>query len=221
MPLLREQKGSTMAKGTKSALSPIVAMALVVAAGTAQAQMVTSAASDDARSSFYVGTVGRPEVLPPLGMRSDEPKEPERKEVSSVMSYDEHFTFAVEDGCNYTASIRGTLRPVALGPEAYRKVEPDLALTAVLECPSADPQKVAEKVAGTGPITRTDLESLLERRASILSETGKRCSYVPDIAFVGEGLAGKSVAHLCPLTKDEPKAEKAKDAPAPTPKDER
>jgi len=209
-----------MAKGTKRGLGPIVALVLVAAAGTANAQMVTSAAADDARSSFYVGTVGRPEALPPLASRSDEAKEPEKARVSSVMSYDEQFTFTVEDGCHYTASIRGTLRPVALGPEAYRKVEPDLAVTAVLECPSADAQKVAEKVAGTGPITRSDLENLLERRASILGETGRRCSYVPDIAFVGEGLAGKGVSHLCPLAKDEPRAEKAKEAPIPSPQDD-
>jgi hypothetical protein len=136
------------------------------------------------------------------------------------MAYDEQFTFAVEDGCNYTASIRGTVRPVALGPEAYRKVEPDLAVTAVLACPSAEPVKVAQKVAGTGPVTRTDLESLLERHASLLSETGRRCSYVPDVAFVGEGLAGKGVTHLCPLAQDEPKPERAKDAPTPSPKDD-
>jgi hypothetical protein len=150
-----------MAKGTRSGLGPIVALALVAAAGTARAQVVASAAADDARASVHVSTLGP--LVEPVRSRPDEPKGSEGGRATSVMAYDEHFSFAVEDGCNYTASIRGTVRPVALGPEAYRKVEPDLAVTAVLACPSAEAVKVAEKVAGTGPITRTDLESLIAR----------------------------------------------------------
>ena len=214
-----------MAKETNKGWSPIVALALVAVAGTAEAQVVSSAAAaGEAGASSYVGTVvGAEPSLPPVGRQPDEPKNQQSKRVSSVMSYDEQFTFPIEDGCNYTASIRGTIRPVAVGPEAWRKLEPDLAVTAVLKCPSAETLKVAEKVSGTGPMTRAEVESLLVRRASIMREgAGRRCSYVPDVSFVGEGLAGTGVTYLCALDKDEAKPERPKDDPAaPSPKDER
>jgi hypothetical protein len=212
-----------MAEGAKKGWSPIVALALVAAAGTAEAQVVTSAAAGEAQASFYVGTVagGEPSA-PSVGRQPDEPRNPAAQRVSSGMAYDEQFTFPIEDGCNYTASIRGTIRPIAVGPEAWRKLEPDLAVTAVLKCPSAETLKVSEKVSGTGPMTRAEVESLLVRHASILREaSGRRCSYVPDVSFVGEGLAGTGVTYLCARDKGEAKPERPKGDPAPSPKDER
>ncbi|MDI1476851.1 hypothetical protein [Polyangium sp. y55x31] len=92
------------------------------------------------------------------------------------------------------------MRPIVAGRDAGQKVEPDLAVTAVLTCQGATTVKVSERVAGTGPITRAQVENLLERRASILTdEAGKKCSYVPEIDLVGEGLVGAGVTYLCPL----------------------
>jgi hypothetical protein len=122
--------------------------------------------------------------------------------VSSVQSFDELFTYPTEDGCSYSASIRGTIKPVVAGMGAGEKVEPDLAATAILSCPSSPTLKVHERIAGTGPITRGQLETLIERRASILrDDSGRRCSYVPDIKLLGEGLVGTGVTYLCPVAK--------------------
>ncbi|MDC3979827.1 hypothetical protein [Polyangium jinanense] len=138
------------------------------------------------------GPDGGAEVPPPPGGPS----------VSSDWSYDELFTFALDNGCWYSASIRGTVRPIVAGRDAGQKVEPNLAVTAVLSCQGAPTVKVAERVDSTGPITRAQVENLLERRASILTdEAGKKCSYVPEIDLVGEGLVGAGVTYLCPLSR--------------------
>jgi hypothetical protein len=83
---------------------------------------------------------------------------------------------------------------------AGEKVEPDLALTAILACPGIATLKVNERIAGTGQVTRAQLENLLERRATILREdSGRRCSYVPKIELPGEGLVATGVTFLCEL----------------------
>jgi len=120
--------------------------------------------------------------------------------VSSVGVYDELFSFALDNGCTYGASIRGTIRPIVSGADAGKKLEPDLAVTAVLACPGSSPIKVSERVASTGPLTRVELERMLARKASILSEEGgRKCSYVPEIELPGEGLVAAGVTYLCPL----------------------
>ncbi|MDI1447915.1 hypothetical protein [Polyangium sp. 6x1] len=133
---------------------------------------------------------------------AEAPRPPDGPTVSSVGAYDELFTFALENGCSYSASIRGTVRPIVVGRDAGQKVEPDLAVTAVLSCQGAAAVKVSDRVAGTGPITRAQVESLLERCASIVTdEAGRKCSYVPEIDLVGEGLVGAGVAYLCPQSR--------------------
>ncbi len=127
---------------------------------------------------------------------------PDGPKVSSVWAFDELFTFPLDNGCSYSASIRGTIRPIVTGRDAGHKVEPDLAVTAILSCQGATTVKVAERVSGTGPVTQAQVENLLERRASILTEeSGKKCSYVPEIDLVGEGLVGAGVTYLCPQPK--------------------
>ena len=134
------------------------------------------------------------------GIEAPAPPPSDNPSVSSVWAYDELFTFPLDNGCWYSASIRGTVKPIVVGRDAGQKVEPDLAVTAVLSCQGAPTVKVSERVAGTGPITRAQVENLLERRASILTdEAGKKCSYVPEIDLVGEGLVGAGVTYLCPL----------------------
>ena len=139
---------------------------------------------------------------PGPGIEVPAPLPPDAPSVSSVGAYDELFTFSLDNGCWYTASIRGTVKPVVTGRDAGQKVEPDLAVTAALSCQGATTVKVSERVSGTGPVTRAQVENLLERRASILTdEAGKHCSYVPEIDLVGEGLVGAGVAYLCPQPK--------------------
>ncbi|MDI1431824.1 hypothetical protein [Polyangium sorediatum] len=130
---------------------------------------------------------------------AEAPQPPNGPSVSSVWAYDELFTFPLENGCWYSASIRGTVRPIVAGRDAGQKVEPDLAVTALLSCQGAATVKVSEHVTGTGPITQAQVEHLLEWRASILTdEAGRKCSYVPEIDLVGDGLVGAGVSYLCP-----------------------
>jgi hypothetical protein len=164
---------AVMARSRGRGVSSVILLAMSMLAGAADAK-VTSATD---------------ELLPLRG-----------PSLSSVQSFDELFTFPLEDGCSYSASIRGTIKPVVAGMGAGEKVEPDLAVTAILACQGMATIKVNERIVGTGPLTRAQLENVLERRASILREdAGRRCSYVPEIQLTGEGLVATRVTFLCPL----------------------
>lgn len=120
--------------------------------------------------------------------------------VSSVLSFDESFSYSLDDGCTYGATIRGTVRPVLTGPSAGQKVEPDLSIAAALACPGADSLKIKERIAGTGPISWAEVESLIERRSTILRDVDrKRCAYVPDVDLSGDNLVALGVTYLCQI----------------------
>jgi hypothetical protein len=118
--------------------------------------------------------------------------------ISSFLSFDESFNFTLDDGCHYDAHISGTLNPVLYGRDAGDKLEPDLDISANLLCPQRPNQHIEERLSNTGPMTRERIEALISRQATMTSEAaGRRCTYVPTIRFMGDGIVGIGVDATC------------------------
>jgi hypothetical protein len=118
--------------------------------------------------------------------------------VSSFLSFDESFNFTLDDGCHYDAHISGILKPVLYGRDAGNKVEPDFDISANLFCPQMPKQHIDERLSNTGPLTRERVEDLISRQATMTSEAPqRRCTYVPRIRFMGEGIVGIGVDATC------------------------
>jgi hypothetical protein len=197
-----------MAKWIQNGLSSLAFVAIASAAALASADVSSSIPGAGRLLAGNLSTLNQPEppvILPPIDERQeDETRSPEKGRASSLMAFNEVYTFDAKDGCDYTARLKGTLRPVVSGPDAGQRVEPELDISATLQCPRSDPQSVSTRIAGTGPITRGDLEDLLEGRATIVSKaSGRRCTYVPDISLVGDSLVGKGLTQLCPIAQNE------------------
>ncbi len=118
--------------------------------------------------------------------------------VSSFLSFNESFDFKLDDGCHYSAHIQGTLTPIYTGSGTGQKVEPDMTISADLACPSMSTLHTEERVSNTGPVTRDQVETMITRQATMISENGEqRCTYVPTIHFMGEGIVGVGVYATC------------------------
>ena len=60
--------------------------------------------------------------------------------------------------------------------------------------------RVSEHLMTSHPMTMSELQSALELRASLITQTaGQRCAYVPDFRVSPERLEGVGAALLCPL----------------------
>lgn len=118
--------------------------------------------------------------------------------VSSFLHFDESFEFRLDDGCHYSAQVQGTLTPILTGPDAGHKVEPNLTISATLACPRTRAEHARERLSNTGPMTREQVEASISRQATLTSENDEqRCTYVPTIHFVGEGIVGVGVYATC------------------------
>ncbi|WP_159396927.1 hypothetical protein [Sorangium cellulosum] len=189
-----------------------------------------------------------------------------------TMKLEEQVSFAVEDGCTYTATVNGKLVPttasrsqqpsggqpgggsqgrggtgaqgqtggVGQGPAGegsqaraggtqgggsqgqtggaqaggaqaggaqapgggdQARVKPDLTVSASISCPNAADLKVTDTLKTDMPITRSELEDMLSRRASIATQRGGRfCMIVPDFELTPERLTSRGVTQLCRTT---------------------
>jgi hypothetical protein len=105
------------------------------------------------------------------------------------------------NGCQYSASVRGTLRTLrAPGAErtAALRYQPDLSLRTEVSCAG-----VARPIARTVPVRgpALDRDALLERLAAQGTlerrEDGHRCAFIPEFTLEGETLQADSVRAQC------------------------
>jgi hypothetical protein len=118
--------------------------------------------------------------------------------VSSFLSYDRKFEFALADGCQYDAHIAGTLTPVFSHRDNGQDVEAALDISANLVCPQMSPVHVEKRLAHTGPLKREQVEALIAQHATITREdTERRCVHVPAIYIRGESIVSTGVDTVC------------------------
>lgn len=120
--------------------------------------------------------------------------------ISSKMHLNDLIAFPLGAGCQYLATIQGTVEPVK---GSSTTVEPKLVVDATFACPNGASRRVTENVSGTGPLTMEELEEALERRATVVSDaSGVRCAYTPELELERSGLTAPAIHHLCPTGGD-------------------
>lgn len=118
------------------------------------------------------------------------------------MRIDMDATRPAGNGCRYQVAVHGVIVPAKAQSSAKAKtepmVEPTIDVAAEVACPSSAVVKITDTAMATGPLTRSDLEHALERRASVVAESaGKRCVYLPDLTLEGQKLQLASVGYTC------------------------
>jgi hypothetical protein len=141
--------------------------------------------------------------------KQEQQKQEQQKQAqkgAKKMTLNERISFAVANGCQYTANVNGTISPAKGGSaqqqqqqQAQHLVTSELQVNSMLSCPGKPTVRVDETAVRTGPITQEALEEAIERRATILIEEtgGRRCAFMPDFEFGEQRLTGVAVAYLC------------------------
>lgn len=113
----------------------------------------------------------------------------------------EAFTYPTGNGCQYSATVRGTVKAARSVNGEEPRYNPNLTVNAWVTCQNNTELRVTDSSLRETPMTRSQLEQAIELRGSLLVEgAGKRCVYVPDFS-VGDGrLSGVGVSYLCPTS---------------------
>ncbi|HKQ69351.1 MAG TPA: hypothetical protein VJT73_08430 [Polyangiaceae bacterium] len=124
---------------------------------------------------------------------------PGGREVPGRMN--EAFSFPAPNGCQYSSTIRGTVRSARTAAGEEPKYTPNLVVNAWVTCQNNTDIRVTDNTLREAPMTRVELEQAIELRGTLLSEaSGKRCVFVPDFALGDSRLASIGVSYLCPPT---------------------
>ncbi|WP_437639238.1 hypothetical protein [Sorangium sp. So ce854] len=84
------------------------------------------------------------------------------------------------------------------GAADQEKVKPNLTVAASISCPNTPELRVSDTLKTDSAVSRSELEEMISRRASIATEKGGRfCMYVPQFELTREKLSGKGIAQLC------------------------
>ncbi|KYG05580.1 hypothetical protein BE21_39810 [Sorangium cellulosum] len=84
------------------------------------------------------------------------------------------------------------------GAGAQEKVKPNLTVSASMSCPNTPELRVTDTLKTDTAITRSELEGMISRRASIATQkSGRFCMYVPQFELTSERLSGRGIAQLC------------------------
>ncbi len=111
----------------------------------------------------------------------------------------EAFTFPLAGGCDYSSTVRGTVRPAKATAGEEPKYVPSLVVNAWISCQNNTEMRVVDSALREGAMTRAELEQAIELRASLLADNGSvRCAYVPDFSLSENKLTGVGVFYLCP-----------------------
>jgi hypothetical protein len=111
----------------------------------------------------------------------------------------EAFTFPLAGGCEYSSTVRGTVRPARSQVGDEPRYIPSLVVNAWISCQNNTEMRVIDSSLREGAMTRGELEQAIELRASLLADNGAmRCAYVPDFALADNKLSGVGVFYLCP-----------------------
>jgi hypothetical protein len=120
----------------------------------------------------------------------------------------EAFTFPVAGGCQYSSTIRGTIKQARISNGDEPRFTPTLVVNAWVTCQNNTELRVTDNTLRETPMSRSELEQAIELRASLLNESvGKRCAYVPDFTFGDNKLASFGVSFLCPADGTEARAD--------------
>jgi hypothetical protein len=124
----------------------------------------------------------------------------ERKAAPAVPSrVNEAFTFPLAGGCDYSSTVRGTVRAARNAAGDEPKYVPSLVVNAWISCQNNTEMRVIDNSLREGAMTRAELEQAIELRASLLADNGAvRCAYVPDFSLGENKLSGVGVFYLCP-----------------------
>jgi hypothetical protein len=111
----------------------------------------------------------------------------------------EAFTFPLGGGCDYTSTVRGTVKPARTAGGEEPKYVPTLTVNAWISCQNNTELRVTDNALREVAMTRAELEQAIELRASLLAEgTASRCAYIPDFALGENKLAAGGIFYLCP-----------------------
>lgn len=127
-------------------------------------------------------------------------------EITKPMKLSENLSFPEVNNCQYTSKVSGTIRPVKSqkGQQA-QLLSPNLHVDSTVSCANEADRKVSDTITSTKPMTRDELLSALDRRASISTGTSeKSCLYMPDFDIQDNKLVGQGVAYLCPIEQQQP-----------------
>jgi hypothetical protein len=111
----------------------------------------------------------------------------------------EAFTFPLAGGCDYSSTVRGTVRAAKGATGEEPKYVPSLTVNAWISCQNNTEMRVIDSTLRDAAMTRAELEQAIELRASLLADNGSvRCAYVPDFSLTENKLTGVGVFYLCP-----------------------
>jgi hypothetical protein len=109
----------------------------------------------------------------------------------------EAFSFGL-NGCEYGATVRGTVRPTKTAAGEEPKYTPNLVLNAWVSCQNNTELRVTDNTLRDVAMTRAELERAIELHASLLAEDASgRCAYVPDFWLGESKLTGMGVSYMC------------------------
>jgi hypothetical protein len=111
----------------------------------------------------------------------------------------EAFTYPIGNGCQYSATIRGSVKAARSGGSEEPRYSPNLTVNAWVTCQNNTELRVTDNTLKDTAMTRSQLEQAIEMRGSLLAESsGKRCVYLPDFNLGDGRLTGVGVSFLCP-----------------------
>jgi hypothetical protein len=179
-------------RSTIGSLALTAALVIAIPALAAPGSSARSATGPEWRTR----PLARPPTLAPLVAAEDDSEE------RTVLG--DHHAFRLYNGCRYETDLRGVLLSHE-GDDRITRFRPEVIVTAVLQCPGSKAVRQVDTIGGTQRLTRHELETLLERRATLISTVqGRRCAVVPDFRFDGQSVGEAGVTTLCPRTTPHP-----------------
>lgn len=119
----------------------------------------------------------------------------------SVRNVNATFQDTVADNCQYTATVRGTVREFnAAGATADNAVQftPRLQIQAQLTCPNGSARQVSSYTLQGPQFGREQLAQAITEHARIFVSRGDQvCSYAPRLSFDAGRLASNGIAQSC------------------------
>ena len=113
----------------------------------------------------------------------------------------EAFTYPIGNGCQYSATVRGTVKSARGASGEEPRYTPTLTVNAWVTCQNNTELRVTDNSLRETAMTRSQLEQAIELRGTLLAESsGRRCVYVPDFSLGDGRLAGAGVSYLCPAS---------------------
>jgi len=113
----------------------------------------------------------------------------------------EAFTYPTGNGCQYSATVRGSVKSARGVNGEEPRYTPSLTVNAWVTCQNNTELRVTDNSLRETTMTRSQLEQAIEMRGSLLVEgAGRRCVYLPDFNLGDGRLAGVGVSYLCPAS---------------------